>query len=299
VILVDGVPVGVTAVLSPVVLDSVETAAARFVATSPTAAAASALADLRAAGARVTVLLAHMTYPEARALIRDVPGFDVVVVGHSPGVRASHGVERGTVVVRPGSRGRWVAEVRLELGSQGVEAVSGAVMGLGRDHPEDLEVGRWVAGVQSEVEAARREALRVARAPSREGPRLLGAAACQECHAEVHASWEATPHARAFETLVEVGMSGAPECVRCHVTGAETGTGWGGSAPSAPEAGWAPELRGVQCEACHAVPSHHPEPPEVPPVEPVSCRRCHDPTNSPGFDPPVYWEKILHGVDGP
>jgi len=284
---VGGVPVGVSAVISPVVLDSAAAAAARFVSTDPAAAALEALAGLRSGGARVTVLLAHMGYDAARSLVREVPGYDVVIVGHAPGVRTTHGVEQGTVLVRPGDRGRYVAEVLLRLDAHGIAEVAGRVHGLEPELPGDPEVGRWVARVTDQVEAARRAALRAARRQeTASGPRLTGAAACAECHADVHAGWEETPHARAYDTLIEAGMAGEPDCVRCHVTGEV-------------EAAMArPELRGVQCEACHLVPTHHPEPPEVPAVEPVRCRRCHDGANSPDFDPRTYWDEILHDVDG-
>lgn len=284
---VDGIPVGVTAVIAPTVLDSVAAASARFVSDDPVPAARDALARMRADGARVAILLAHMGYDAARALVREVPGFDVVVVGHAPGVRTTHGIERGTVLVRPGDRGRYVAEVVLRLDPHGVAEVAGRVHGLDPDLPASVELGRWVARIGDQVDAARRAALRAARSQTAaDGPRLTGATACAECHAEIHAGWADTPHAHAYETLVDAGMGSEPECVGCHVTG------------DAATAMARPELRGVQCEVCHLVPTHHPEPPEVPAVEPVRCRRCHDPANSPDFDPPTYWEKILHGVDG-
>jgi hypothetical protein len=77
----------------------------------------------------------------------------------------------------------------------------------------------------------------------------IGGSKCQMCHklpkgGEVWQVWEATAHAKAFESLnAEKGETEKPECLKCHTTG----YGTGGYEPGQVEL----DLKNVQCEACH------------------------------------------------
>lgn len=184
------------------------------------------------------------------------------------------------MTVYPGSRGRYVAEVLLGLDEAGIATVAGRTHGLMQGDPLRPDVQRWVLGVTREAASLR---LRSRGATSDRVYR--GAAACRPCHEAITDAWSKSAHAGAYETLETAGLADAEECVRCHVTGfAEVPVMRPGGA----------DLRGVQCEACHVVPDHHPEPIHVPAVEPGECRRCHDPENSPDYDPASYWRRILH-----
>lgn len=66
---------------------------------------------------------------------------------------------------------------------------------------------------------------------------------CRKCHLKEYRSWESTPHATALSKL-EGDDATNPECVRCHVTGFGTETGF----KSLEET---PALANVTCEACH------------------------------------------------
>jgi len=63
----------------------------------------------------------------------------------------------------------------------------------------------------------------------------VGEAKCKLCHKDVHTSWLATKHAKAYDVLSDEEKK-KPECVKCHITGT-TAAG--------------ELLEGVQCEACH------------------------------------------------
>lgn len=67
---------------------------------------------------------------------------------------------------------------------------------------------------------------------------------CRKCHLKQYRSWEDTPHATALDTLEAEGEAGNSECVRCHVTGYGTATGFQSRETT-------PELAAVTCEACH------------------------------------------------
>src|SRR5262245_16664939 len=50
-------------------------------------------------------------------------------------------------------------------------------------------------------------------------PQFIGARACEECHSSVHATEMDTRHARALQTLKNVGQGNNPSCLPCHTVG--------------------------------------------------------------------------------
>lgn len=144
-----------------------------------------------------------------------------------------------------------------------------------------------------------------------------GVKKCGMCHrsekkGDQLASWEASAHAKAFETLKsekarqfaqERGIETPPyqtdACLKCHVTGH-------GQPEDLFEKGFVPE-QGVQCESCHGPGGDYNKMSvmkdreasiaaglEIPTEE--TCTRCHN-EESPGFTGFVYEEylaKIAH-----
>ena len=120
---------------------------------------------------------------------------------------------------------------------------------------------------------------------------------CRNCHQAAFASWETTPHARAYGTLEKGNRQFDLDCVSCHVTG------WklpGGPCDVASTEG----RRGVQCEACHGPASLHAiDPPghivRDPPAS--TCASCHTSEHSTGFEPSSFRRRITgpgHGESG-
>lgn len=62
--------------------------------------------------ADLVIVLAHLGSADAFQLPKAVPGIDVVVFGHYPGVVAPTQVE-GAITVRPGQRGQYMGETRM------------------------------------------------------------------------------------------------------------------------------------------------------------------------------------------
>jgi hypothetical protein len=120
---------------------------------------------------------------------------------------------------------------------------------------------------------------------------------CRNCHQASFASWDRTPHARAYETLVKGSRQFDLDCVSCHVTG------WklpGGPCDVASTEG----RRGVQCEACHGPASLHAvDPPGHIVRDPSAstCASCHTSAHSTGFEPGSFRQRIIgpgHGESG-
>jgi peroxiredoxin len=116
----------------------------------------------------------------------------------------------------------------------------------------------------------------------------VGSQSCAGCHAQEHALWSKSSHARALDTLEARGERANDACQKCHTTGFDQAGGW----PAGGEA-----LAGVGCESCHGPGGNH--------IGPTArrdgtilaltdkcdscvimqiCGSCHDDANDPGFE---------------
>lgn len=123
---------------------------------------------------------------------------------------------------------------------------------------------------------------------------VVGTQACRICHASECAAWDATRHARAWQSLVDRGMNFDPHCQRCHTTGYGWLNGFQSVARSA-------HATAVGCESCHGPGGAHVANPQVRTglVAIQQCVTCHHPTVDPGFDVHLAWQKIAHGKSRP
>jgi hypothetical protein len=123
----------------------------------------------------------------------------------------------------------------------------------------------------------------MAKEPGKEGPRYLGAGACNPCHSGIVREWSGTRHARAWWTVKDQNDETLPRCIGCHVTGWQEPTGF-----VDPDA--TPHLLGVSCEACHGPAGEHVKHPEAPygRTKVTTCTRCHTPAWDRNFN---YYEK--------
>jgi hypothetical protein len=128
-------------------------------------------------------------------------------------------------------------------------------------------------------------------------PRYVGSASCARCHEGIYQEWNSTPHAKALRTLKHDDYAWDPECLVCHIQGAQRQRGssvwsWFESGFSDPE--HTPHLGGVGCESCHGPGSTHLADPydktvwtrssrlRARPTQ-ADCMDCHDLENSVGF----------------
>ncbi len=160
------------------------------------------------------------------------------------------------------------------------------------DHPVSLAL----------VTASKQEITRLAgEDPRAFVPRLVddvsspyaGGETCVRCHDQQHAQWSTTPHARAWNGLVNVERAFDEACWSCHVTGAKV--------PGGPaEARLAGAFRDVQCEACHGAGRLHVADPKtavIPIADPgvETCVGCHDGAQDQGrFDGATYLPQVVH-----
>jgi hypothetical protein len=169
---------------------------------------------------------------------------------------------------------------------------------LRRSLPRDEKTAAAMRKLDAEVAAIN---LRNAPPPAPREPGrafYVGDAKCGRCHKAALAFWKGTVHARAWETLVEVGKQYDYKCTSCHVTGYGQ---VGGSS-----LGHTKGLQDVQCEVCHGPGSIHvaekglEEPSAVHTQTPAStCTNCHTEQHSDTFQYEAYLRDILgpgHGA---
>lgn len=120
----------------------------------------------------------------------------------------------------------------------------------------------------------------------------VGYTACADCHPDIVEGWKTTAHARAFNDLKTQGEEKQtnPGCFRCHVVGYGEDGGY-------IDMELTPELKDVQCEACHGPGKTHTET-----IDPAAlsragedvCRKCHTEGQDKDFDF-VKKSKKIHG----
>ncbi len=129
-----------------------------------------------------------------------------------------------------------------------------------------------------------------------EEPYYIGNRKCRLCHFEYFKGWEKDPHANAFVRLGR--MQNNPYCLKCHTTGFREPQGFVSEKIT-------PELRGVQCEACHGPGSKHKDSPHDKNALPIGrkidyqsvCIKCHDRNWTPEFDYEKYRKRIEHKIE--
>lgn len=289
-----GVKVGVTAVTAASSPEGGELAKIGIDAGDAEKALSDVLPALRRKS-DVTVLMARMTLEQAKALGERLPDLiDVVVVGSNEvGRDLVHRENGGAVYVTSGDRGYALGRVRMQLGeNRRPERIVGDEIVLITSVGEKPEILRLVEDFRNNLnELLKEEAVRTAQSHSApDGSYYVGAAKCAQCHKREFDLWLETKHAHAFETLVQAKSEALPECFQCHTTGARDAGGYVAGTEESES------LVNVQCEVCHGKGSHHARDGSYGRgLLRAACAKCHDPANSPDFDPETYWLMIEHG----
>jgi len=217
----------------------------------------------------VVVVLLHETPGDARRIVDEIPGMDVVVVGHNPGYMFNPDRIGSTLIVRGGNRGQYLAVTELTLDQDHtIVDYNGEGKPLGKTVAKDPELERIVTEYQNdrkarEAEAKRKKAVDDAMLQGTE--HFLGAEKCQRCHSDEYTAWAESGHAKALLAKFDQDLPIADGV----------------------------DAKGVQCEHCHGLGTFHGTPEMVTKVDEKLCRSCHQAEGAEDFD---YAAVLARGV---
>lgn len=285
-----GIRFGIVSVLDPalriVTLTGEEGA---FTVADPVATLRELLPRLRAQ-AQTVVLVGHLGEATTDAVLREVEGIDLAVIGHTFRNLTRERLIDDTIVLGSAYEGRYVGRANLFLrDSDGkvmaVEVTSTSLDEKVPDDPQMLERVEAYKVSQVEFKEAKRAAYPRTYGSKQED--FLTDRTCAACHKDTWEAYLQTGHARAYTTINRQGQAGEPECLSCHTTGYQYQNGYADESPFN-------RLINVQCEACHGYGTEHARDGRWGAQAKDSCVACHDQANSPNFDYATYWEKIKH-----
>ncbi len=286
-----GLRVGIFGLLTQDLPLTVLDAAPDIVVNDPFAVTEEMLDTLDREGADLVVLLSQLENALTDSVLARNPRIDAAVCGSTTARHPRRAPEAlDARVLYPVSRAPSLAHLTLTVSPEGdvLDAVA-TETDVRHALVPDRELEARMSELFVELRELRAETIAslVTEAGGEDAAdRYVGYDECAQCHVREHEIWKGSPHAGAYRTLIELGLSENVDCLRCHVVGYGREGGFrSGSAE--------PDLGGVQCESCHGMGSKHFEPIPEHRLEGL-CVRCHDQENSPDFDLDVYLEQIRH-----
>ncbi|NIM01071.1 MAG: hypothetical protein GTN89_09220 [Acidobacteria bacterium] len=252
-----------------------------------------AVAEVRAAGVDLVVLLAAMHRADAARLANDIPGIDFIL-GSYGGLYTQQPEELDdTVLIYAGNQGKRLGVARVFMADDGrITDYQNRLHLMGNRYPDAPEMLQFVEEALARANAAGRDLkteMSLQESVALAAGRYTGNQVCASCHAEAYTHWAGTAHAHALETLEKDPQGGGAECRSCHVTALGERGGFTGKQTS-------PQFASVGCETCHGPGTSHATTPArgYGRVTVASCAGCHTREHSPEFDYYTYLGKVKH-----
>lgn len=123
------------------------------------------VAEVRAAGADLVVLLSHAGFPQDVKLAGEVPGIDVILSGHTHNRLWKPFTVNGTVIMQSGCHGSFVGRLDLELDRRGVSSWRHELIPVSAELPEDAYVAGLVSAAEEQEPAGMDEGVGRVTAP--------------------------------------------------------------------------------------------------------------------------------------
>jgi 2',3'-cyclic-nucleotide 2'-phosphodiesterase (5'-nucleotidase family) len=235
------------------------------------------------------IVISHLGDQKTEALLKEVEGVDVCIVGHTYRSLKTERAVGSTVLLAAVFEGREMGRADLDIDATGVvKAFTVDVASMDDEIANDPVVLEKVDAFNKHLEEVRM-AMRGVHQQTKgsDDEEFLGEKVCVKCHEDVWAAVKETGHQTALATLREKGQGFNPDCLVCHVVGYTYKNGYDERPPYN-------MLGNVQCEACHGYGTLHQRDGQWRMQARESCTGCHDKENSPKFDFATYWDKIKH-----
>ena len=257
------------------------------------------LRELESSTARVNVVLAYFDEGGLRQLAESLPEVDYIIGGPTGQCMAPTKIGPVTALSVT-NKGKFLGRIKLVTEEKGFRELQANIVEVSSDLPEaqpqltNLETyharlaDKDFTPQESQLVAAHLADV------AQSGYSVAGSAACKVCHQLDDQVWHSSKHSHAFEVLVTKNSHFDPHCQQCHTTGYGLDGGFLNVAQSRARIH-------VGCENCHGPSQAHVEDPrkKTPFQAKEQCIRCHDHENSPAFDLPSYWAKIVHQGNPP
>ncbi|MFQ5636812.1 MAG: multiheme c-type cytochrome [bacterium] len=268
----------------------------------PISAAQASVKELREK-CDVVIALTHLSINGAISLAEKIEGIDIVVSGHNGShLRNPHKVGK-SYVLQPGSKGKYLGQFDFTLSGGRITQAEGKTVALSDKYQDDEELANVVKQYDDEVLLA----FPLESPKAKTGYSLMSEKTCRGCHYNQHKQWRSTPHAHAWETLVQKKQAHNPDCQQCHTTLFGQSSGFSSLKDS-------PDLVSVQCVTCHQLVStrvkthferfrgkkkasnvsSNGEAVDFAAISEKTCLQCHNEDNSPNFDYQTFLAKIAH-----
>ena len=182
-----------------------------------------------------------------------------------------------------------MGELTIRIDNVGNKRFEQRVIRLDSNIKFDTEMIKWYERYNQEVEDLFFASLETRKNQYEKQKIYASEQMCLTCHPSKHEIWNGSRHSRAYETLKRVNKAFDPECLKCHVTGLDRIGGFISEVDT-------PELKNVQCEACHGPNLDHAESLQAKfrTNARQACSLCHVKSHSPNFNYLKYWPKIKH-----
>jgi mono/diheme cytochrome c family protein len=229
-------------------------------------------------------------------LVSEVPGIDLVVLGHDPQGRPMTPKKiESAYVLKATAQGQNIGQLDLKLGpDRRIADVKHRLHVMGAAYRDDPTMTKRVEAFDEENRKLQKELFArqqvQGNADASTGGHYLGVGACQSCHVAEFEVYARTRHSHAYATLASQFVHRDTNCVGFHVTGYGELGGFEGVRVR----GVSVELIDVQCEACHGPGANHARDGSYRATAIQSCTKCHTSNDDPDFDFATDWPKIQH-----
>jgi hypothetical protein len=221
------------------------------------------------------IALTHQGTNRDWVIARRVQGIDLVVGGHDKQKTKDPNEADKTLIVQSGEKNQY--QGMLEVAMDGSKKWTNKLVPLGDDVPNDDGIKAMITAYNDKIASIYSSG---DNKPAAAAKIALKLAACEPCHGDQAKKWEATDHAKAYDTLVKKSKQFDPNCLKCHTTRFEQPGGFSMKAQQ-------PELVNIQCESCHGSAKEHldggkPIPTPKPAI--AMCIKCHTADRCPTFE---------------
>lgn len=300
---IGGVKFGIFGIMNTKGISRMVTPKTGFEVKDPLTAAKKAVKELRKK-CDVVIALAHMSLNGSRDLAKQVQGIDFIISGHGGShIRQPEKIGE-TVIMQPGSQGKYLGQLDFVVTGETVSQVRGKTVDLSDKIKDEANLAKVIKEYEEALLAT--YPLQSPKAQTKFS--RYSERSCAACHRKQDHQWRTTLHAKAWETLVREKQNHNPECQQCHTT-------MNGETNGFTSIRETPDLVNVQCSQCHRFngdnilthinrrrnaakssngKTNGQNASDFQPVSEQICLKCHTEDNSPDFNYDSYKTKITH-----